>query len=384
MKSIIEQFALNRRIFSAALMIAGTAIGAGMLGIPLISAEIGFLPSALMTILVWMYMYITGILLMEASVSLKEKGGFIELAKKYLPPFAKHLVIGLFIFLYGILLIAYMSAGSEILGVKLGFSALMKILFPLLIMGFLFMRTRKVVTLISLLTIPMWIYFTLFYVFGVSHIDFARLSVDTPSRAYLVIPVLFGAFGYHNVIPSITSYLHFEKKQIKSAILLGSLIPCFLYLLWQFLILGMVDPNTLALAREKGVPVVAVLGNVTQNPLFAHAGAIFAFFAILTSALGVGLSVVRFVDEKESFKTIALTVLIPTVIAYTHPGLFLRALSFAGGVGESLLNGIIPVWIFMMYKRSLNEVTKPMKMAANFLFGIAVFVVLVELKEVLF
>jgi tyrosine-specific transport protein len=382
MKTIILDYLLNRKIISAALMIAGTAIGAGMLGIPLVSAEVGFLSSVVVTLLVWMYMLITGLFLMEVSVSLKEKGGFTELAEKYLPPFAKSLVTFLFIFLYGILLVAYVSAGSAIFGVQLSNSFGVKCLFPLLITALLFLRTKKVVTLISLLTIPMWVYFAFFYVLGASHVDISRLSMEWSPQSYLVIPVLFGAFGYHNVIPSITSYLDYNKRDLKVAIIMGSLIPCVLYLLWQFLILGMVDTQTLSLAREKGIPVVALLGNITQNSLFGNAGAIFAFFAILTSALGVGLSVVRFIDEKERGFVIASVIAIPTVIAFTYPGLFLGALNLAGGVGESILNGIIPVWLYLMYKISKKDLSQKVKVSSFFLLLIALFVVMVEIGNI--
>lgn len=364
-------------------MIAGTAVGAGMLGIPLITAEIGFSSSAIMTLLVWMYMFITSLLLMEVSVSLKEKGGFVELAKAYLPPYGKNLITFLFLFLYGILLIAYVSAGSEILGLKFSESVVIKSLFPLILFTFLLLRTKRVVTLISVLTIPMWVYFALFYFYGVNHIEFSRLLVDTPSKSYLAVPILFGAFGFHNVIPSITTYLDYDKKSLRKAIFLGSMIPCILYLLWQFLILGMVDAETLSLAKAKGIPVVTLLGGITQNSIFATAGAIFAFFAILTSALGVGLSVVRFIDKRERSFTILGVILIPTLVAFTNPGIFLRALSFAGGVGESILNGIIPVWLYVVYKNLKSEMNQKLKICSFFLFLIASIVVIIELGNLI-
>lgn len=373
----------NLSIVKAALMIAGTAIGAGMLGIPLVTSDMGFAAGALITFLVWIYMFVTGIFLMEVSVSMKEKGGFLAMAAKYLPSFGKEITAALFIFLYGILLVAYISAGAELFCMNFGGSPYVRLLFPITLFGILLLGSNRVVTTISILTIPMWVYFLMFYYFGAEYIRPERFLDVSFSKMYLAVPVLFGAFGYHNVIPSISKYLNYNRKSLYKAILLGSLIPCILYMLWQILILGVVDRETISLAKEKGVPVVTLLSSATGSGVFQNMGAMFAFFAIITSALGVGVSIVHFVDKKERSASTFLVILIPAIIAFVNPGIFLRALSFAGGFGESLLNGIIPVWMYGAYKLSKQEAGKKLLFCVFFLFLIAAFVVSLEVYHLL-
>lgn len=383
MNLIVKKKLLNNAVLKASLMIAGTAIGAGMLAIPLVTAQTGFLSASFTTLFVWLYMLITGILLMEVSTSLKNNGGFLQMAERFLPVYGKEITIILFTFLYGILLVAYISAGYEIFGLNINDHYLVKLLFPIMIFSFLSLKTNKVIALISFFTIPMWVYFILFYVMGAEYIKVNHLASGVYSNAYLAVPVLFGAFGYHNVIPSVSRYLDFDRKKLKLSIFIGSLITCIIYLLWQALILGIVDTKTLEYARENGIPVTIVLSNTINGFSFASIGVIFAFFAIVTSALGVGLSLVEFIDPKQNRKTIFLVVFIPSLIALFNPGIFLKALSFAGGIGESLLNGIIPIAMYYFYKSRLNEISKELKIFTFFLFVIALVVVIIELYNCL-
>ena len=369
------------KIYKAALMIAGTAIGAGMLGIPLITAETGFRAGALATFLVWLYLFFTGILLMEVSVSMKAEGGFLVMAERYLPKYGKALVGFLFFFLYGTLLVAYISAGAQIFCLHLYDSFFIRALFPTLLALLLMLKSNKVITIISALTIPMWVYFAFLYVLGMPYIEGSKLLLGKISSAYVAVPILFGAFGYHNVIPSISKYLAFDKKALRQAIFLGSSIPCLIYLLWQVLILGMVDSETLLLAKEKGVPVVALMGKLTKNSMFEQVGGVFAFFALLTSAIGVAISVVHFVDNKERKKTSLLVILLPALVAFIKPDIFLLALSFAGGFGESILNGIIPVWLFASYKAKKEELDGRWIGISLLLLVVALVVVGIEIIE---
>ena len=51
---------MGSRILSGSLLVAGSAIGAGMLGIPLVTSNAGFFPAALASIFVAIFMLITG------------------------------------------------------------------------------------------------------------------------------------------------------------------------------------------------------------------------------------------------------------------------------------------------------------------------------------
>jgi tyrosine-specific transport protein len=80
-------------------------------------------------------------------------------------------------------------------------------------------------------------------------------------------------------------------------------------------------------------------------------GQFFAFFALVTSMLGVAFSMVDFLGDglkmkragKQRGLLCAIVFLPPFILTVLDPSIFVTALGFAGGFGETFLNGLIPV-----------------------------------------
>ena len=71
-----------RKVVSGTSLIAGTTIGAGMLGIPLVTSEAGFFPAACATFGVWIFMVLTGLLYVEVALSLPLNKIYVKLCKQ--------------------------------------------------------------------------------------------------------------------------------------------------------------------------------------------------------------------------------------------------------------------------------------------------------------
>ncbi|MDN3508073.1 MAG: aromatic amino acid transport family protein, partial [Simkaniaceae bacterium] len=136
------------------------------------------------------------------------------------------------------------------------------------------------------------------------------------------------------------------------AVIVGTLIPLVVYLLWQWLIIGALDASTLENVMKQGMPVTVALQNVTKYPMVAPLATAFALFAIITSVLGVSFSLVDFLGDGLKIKRrvgwariflTLMTFIPPLVIAATRPDIFDDALGVAGGFGEAYLNGLLPI-----------------------------------------
>ena len=106
------------------------------------------------------------------------------------------------------------------------------------------------------------------------------------------LPIMVVAFTFHNIVPSLLSYLG-SAKLVSRAVVLGSLLPLGLYILWQLAILGTVHVGagvSTAADVVRGISAVA-------GPWATAAVQVFSFFAIVTSFLGVGLGCVDFVAD---------------------------------------------------------------------------------------
>ncbi|MBI2811659.1 MAG: tyrosine transporter, partial [Candidatus Melainabacteria bacterium] len=104
-----------KKVISGTSLIAGTTIGAGMLGIPLVTAAAGFYPAVLITLCVWAFMALTGLLYIEVALSLPAGANIFSMAGHYLGRPGKAAAGGMFLFLYYCLLVAYVAGGAPLL-----------------------------------------------------------------------------------------------------------------------------------------------------------------------------------------------------------------------------------------------------------------------------
>lgn len=379
----------KRKIANGIFLIFGTTVGAGMLGIPAMTAGVGFVPALLVTTLVWVFMLVTGLLLAKAVLKMPEGSNLISLSGKLLGKKSKWIVAMLFVFLYGCLLVAYFSGGSPLLGQFvscLGLSLpswLEKGLFLLIFGGLIFSGAHWIGRVNSVLSLGMLGLYGVLLLVGSSEVEMSRLTAWNFALSFWAVPVLFSAFGYHNVVPSLVHYLKQDKKAIKVCLIMGTFLAFVFYALWQWLILGSVSAEILYKTKEAGLPVTYALQSVTLNSSIYGIGQVFAFLALITSFLGVGLSFVDFLRDgfREYKKDVGrfscslLTVVPPFLCVLAFPGLFEKALGVAGGFGESILNGILPVLLFA----KLKTLAWPKQAGLVFLYALSVGVILLEI-----
>src|SRR5476649_2881490 len=107
---------------SGTLLVAGTTIGAGMLGIPLVTARAGFIPAVGITILVWLFMLATGLLFLEATLWMHRGANVLSMSRRFLGKSGRVAAGGTFLFLYYCLMVAYFAGGAPIFTQMLGLS----------------------------------------------------------------------------------------------------------------------------------------------------------------------------------------------------------------------------------------------------------------------
>src|SRR5579883_1014954 len=101
--------------FGATLLISGCCIGAGMIGLPVVSAAAGFLPSTIAMLLAYSFTTVTGLLLLEATLWFDRKVNLLSIAEFALGKAGKCIVGCLFLFLFYSLCVAYLDAGAQLI-----------------------------------------------------------------------------------------------------------------------------------------------------------------------------------------------------------------------------------------------------------------------------
>lgn len=349
-------------VLGGILLIAGCCIGAGMLGLPILSAQTGFYPSLSMFILCWLFMVTTGLLLLEVNLWYSGEVNIITMAGKTLGRSGQSIAWFVFLFLFYSLMVAYIAAsGSLITGFVKQWTDLDVhhsigcLVFTLLFGVVLYVGTGAVDWFNRLLMIGLVITYVCLVVMGASHVDAKLLEHHNWNAVTNVIPVVIVSFGYHNLVPSLTTYFHRDVVSLKKVILIGSAIPLIIYVVWEWLILGIVPLTDFKEALDQGEIATEALKNAVGASWILDVAQAFAFFAIVTSFVGVALSFVDFLADGLKIKKtpqgkillIALALAPPLICALMYPTIFLTALNIAGGYGAVILFGILPalmVW----------------------------------------
>lgn len=362
------------RLFGAILLITGCCIGAGMLGLPVISSVAGFKPSLLMFFLGWLFMTTTALLLLEVNLWFSDEVSIISMADRTLGIAGKVVGWVCFVFLFYALGVAYIAGSGELISAFVkdmtGLSVpqwMGSLVVGLLFGAFVYLGTRAVDFFNRFLMAGLVLSYLLLVILGLPHVEIDNLKYQNWSAAALVLPVMIISFGFHNLIPTLTTYLSGNVRKLRSAILCGSCLALLVYLIWEWLILGLV-PNS-----QEGFIEIVDEGSMATEVLKKAVGALwvadiaeyFAFFAILTSFLGNSLSFVDFLSDGLKIKKeglgkcwLCLLVIVPPfLLALVYPRIFLVALNYAGAFGAMILFGILPALMVWMgrYRKGLGQ-----------------------------
>lgn len=347
------------KIIRGALLVAGTSIGGGMLALPVLTSPAGFVPSLFIYLICWMFMASTGLLFLEISLWMGRDANIISMAEKTLGIYGKVAAWILYLFLFYCLTLAYIvGVGDLMIDVFNGALPLTawqgQLLFLIMAVPLIYAGARLVGPINIFLMLGLGISYVAFVFLGFSHVSSVNLARQDWSKIWMALPITFIAFAYQGIIPTLVNYMEHDVKKTRLAILIGSFLPLITYAIWQWLILGIVPaegPGSLYEALEKGQNAVHPLKNILNVPGVYFVGRYFAFFALVTSFLGVTLGLMDFLAdgfkiEKTRINRILLCGMIlipPLMLAFVYPHVFLIALDYAGGFGSALLLGLLPI-----------------------------------------
>lgn len=348
------------------LLIGGSCLGAGMLALPILTGLSGFFPSFILFIAAWAFMKSTALLILEVNGWFSTPVNIFSMTSYSLGKVGKILSATLYLFLFYSLLVAYIS-GSGGLGTtyfKVFFNTLIPhwvgSLFFVLLFGWIVYVGTKAVDHCNrfLMFGKIFTYLGLIFL-GIKYIQPSFLLRTDTSYTLLSLPVLIVAFGYHNMIPTLTTYMKGDLKRVRKTLYGGSLLALLIYLIWELVVLGIVPFQGewgLLISWQKGRlasdSITGILG-LSWVSTFAEG---LAFFALLTSFLTQTLALVHFLADffktstrkTEPFSLCCLALVPPLIFSLIYPDLFIKALNFAGGICAVILFGILPaliVWI---------------------------------------
>lgn len=389
------------KFIGCVMIVVGSAIGAGILLLPLDAAGPGFVFSTIAMVVSWALLTITGLLLLEISLALPADAcSFSSMAEKTLGVFGRVITWFAFLFFLYTVLWAYM-AGEAILVAEL-FDSLFAIkmsnwaaagLFTFVFGAAVFWSTKAVDDLNrGLFSVKGFLLAALIGLM-LPKVEIGKLisdhSLNIAHSKYLLaaLPVILCIFTYHFVIPSLRSYVGNRPKELKWIIISGTTVSLLIYFLWVVATLG-----TVPLFGDNSFVSLTQLGHSAGNSDFAKiiiaitnskliSWCVNGFFnvAMTTSFLGVALGLFDFLADGckrpntrfGRFQTSLLTFIPPFVLALIWPHGFHMAVRWAACF-TAILCLILPA-VMVYYLRKHKELKSSYRaFGGNFLFVVII------------
>lgn len=339
-------------VFGGAMIISGTAIGAGMLANPTATAGLWFVWSLPVFFITWLCMYASGLMILEASTHFDSGANLSTMTKTLLGKGYNAINSLSLIFVMYILLYAYITSGggltashlSALTGMQVG-TAMGSVVLTVVFGLFVWLSTRAVDRVASVLMVGMIVSFFVSAFGLLGTVSSAKLfdsnaPADTHYAPYVwfALSTLLTSFGYQIGVPSMVKYFEGNHQKVAKSVLIGTVLALAFYLIWQLVVQG-------NLARADFAPVIAKEGDVAvlldaigKTGIIGTMLSAFAYMALTSSFLGVALGLFDFLadalglggDSKGRTQTVAIVFVPPLVASLIAPFGFVTAIAFAG------------------------------------------------------
>lgn len=341
---------MQTKLLGGILLIVGTAIGGGMLALPVVTVQGGFWGALCLLIGSWAVMTFCAFLVLEVNLWMPASSNLILMAKRTLGGWAEITAWICYILLFYSLLAAYIAGGSDILQGLLGalgwHTAVSTdaVLFTFILGAIVYAGIRAIdYTNRGLMFIKLTA-FGLLVLLIMPHVEPARLNSGQIKYLVPAISVVMTSYGFSNIIPSLRSYFHNDVKKLRQVIFIGSLVPLACYIAWVGVIFGGVPLSgeyglfSLVNSDHSTLALTQALIHHLNNPSITMLTRLFTSVCVATSFLSVCLGVVDFLAdgfnlEKTGGQKVILhllTFLPPLLVALLYPTAFIVGLSYAG------------------------------------------------------
>ncbi len=388
-------------IVGGAMIVAGTAVGAGMFSLPVVGAGMWFSYSVLMLIAVWFCMVMGGLLLLEANLHYETGVSFDSLTSRILGPFWR-VVSGISVtFLLYILTYAYVSGGGSIVShsfstINLSVSnQVAAFIFSAVLAAIVIIGTKQVSRISTIMLGGMIITFVLATSNLLIDVEPAKLWMPDGKQEFApfilaALPVGLASFGYQGVIPSLVKFYNKSAQHVVKAVLVGTGLALAIYIGWLTVTMGNIQRSAFTDIIAQGGNIGALVGALASQASYNSLNqllTLFANLAVASSFLGVTLGLFDYLADLFGFddswlgriKTGIITFAPPTLLGILYPNGFILAIGYAALAG-AISVAIIPALMAFKVRNMFPKSTGYKVIGGSFtpwlvlLFGVAVII----------
>lgn len=358
---------------AALFLVAGCCIGGGMLAMPVATGVNGFGPSCLIMVVCWLAMTLSALLLVEASLWMEEGAHVITITTKLLGRGARLISWLIYLFICYASLIGYTAGAAAQMTAWWNLSTATHIsitwgavAFLAIFISVIYFGRHLVGQANTLLFVIMIAAYFALVAMGSGEVHTSLLSYSDWRGAWSAVPLLLTSFSFQTMVPSLVPLLKRDIRALRWAVVGGTTTALLVYAIWQTLILGIVPvegTHGLRAALEQGVPATLFLRQHVEGQWVVAVAEFFAYFAIATSFLAIGLGLWDFLTDGLKLSNtrrwhqwlLVALIAVPVAIGATQfERVFYLAFETTGGFGDTIINGIFPALMVWMGRYRLG------------------------------
>lgn len=345
-------FFSRHKFWIAVTTLVGTIVGAGILGIPYIVAKAGFLVGFILILVLGIAFIFLNLFAGEVVLRTKEQHQLTGYAGKYLGRWGKRIMTFTMLFsIYGALTAYLIGEGETLHAIfKIGEPLWYGLLFFAVAIFIIWRGTTETGKAEFVLMILLFLVVIFISIFSYRNINFNHLTFFDFGKLFLPYGIVLFAMMGSPAIPEMQEVLGKDKLLMKKAIIVGTCIPIVLYIVFTFVIMGIVGLNQFELlAPNQRIATIAL--SVYAHPLLGICANILAVLSMFTSFLTLGTALTQVYEYDYALSrslSMLLTFVIPFIIVLFNLTTFIAALGITGAIAGGL-DGIL---ITLMYWRA--------------------------------
>jgi tyrosine-specific transport protein len=336
---------MNKKLLVTTFTLTGSIIGAGILGLPYVFAKSGFLVGIFWLLLFGAILIFSNLALGEVTLRTKGIHQLSGYANKYLGKWGKNIMFAAMIFGIYSALLAYLIGEGE------SFSRIIPGNFPPIIFGIMFWLVMTLLLkdgMKGLKKIELW------GVIGIIGIVIGMFVKFLPSvkpenlmvwnSTNFTVPigvVMFALLGFTS-IPELRREIKGKEGLLKKAIIIGTLIPVALYILFSIIFIGVLGKEVNQVATLSLGPFATILG----------------IFTMLTSYFVLSFSLkntFKYDMKASSRKTFIFASVVPLLLYLLVTKFNIMGFTLVLGLGGVISGGITGILVLLMAKKAKSN-----------------------------
>lgn len=305
----------NKDLATATSTLIGFTLGAGIFGIPYAIAQVGFIYGVLSILIVGSAISLLYLMIGEICLRTKKKHQLVGYANVYLGQFGKNIMVILLLCVWYGAMIAYtIKIGeffSALFGPIVNISPIYSSIIFAILSTYLIFRGLSIVAkgeniiIILILTLV-----AIIGIFSFKSINYNNLLTFNIENFWIPFGVILFAFSGSGAIPEMKEELRGNKKVLKKAIIIGTIISLSIYIIFSLFVVGVsgqytTDGAILGLSDFLGYKILLL-------------GGIFGILVMSNAFVVVALAIKEVFSldyKKNNFKSTLYTCVVPFIIA---------------------------------------------------------------------